>query len=252
MRYGAALIVEAERPGSFGLGRFGIGTPRAREHARRWRRGRWTLEVGRVGWRVWAELLVTYEARPVSTPTMLRVQAATGGGDLVAQLVAIAGLLRAAFPRAPWWRRWLVGDPARAILALPADAQRQILDALFRIPGTGASAVEEDPYAAIRAAQRAASRPTTSKLAPTLATALAYVEAHYGAGWYFNPARWGTADGYAPFTAVWVAHAALETVAARRQLEGFAVQGYTAAKDPRREHERTLRAAFPGEPGSRN
>jgi hypothetical protein len=29
-----------------------------------------------------------------------------------------------------------------------------------------------------------------------------YVQHHYGAAWYYAPARWRTSDGYAPFVAV--------------------------------------------------
>ena len=34
-------------------------------------------------------------------------------------------------------------------------------------------------------------------------TVCRHVEVTLGASWYFNPARWGTWDGFAPYAAVW-------------------------------------------------
>lgn len=44
------------------------------------------------------------------------------------------------------------------------------------------------------------------------------VERFYGASWYWNPQRWGTVDGYAPWHVVWVAWRAMIALQAQERL----------------------------------
>lgn len=45
------------------------------------------------------------------------------------------------------------------------------------------------------------------------------VERYWGSSWYYNPQRWATSDGYAPFAVVIAAWHAMETNKASEQLE---------------------------------
>jgi len=52
----------------------------------------------------------------------------------------------------------------------------------------------------------------------SLGLAAAHCERFFGAGWYFNPARWDTVDGYAPWSVVWIAWRSLQSIAAWERL----------------------------------
>lgn len=43
-------------------------------------------------------------------------------------------------------------------------------------------------------------------------------ERFYGASWYFNPVRWRTVDGYAPWGVVWIAWRGMQAVSALERL----------------------------------
>lgn len=53
----------------------------------------------------------------------------------------------------------------------------------------------------------------------TLGLACAQCEAFWGASWYWNPPRWGTVDGYVPFTVLWDAWRSMQSVAAWQRLQ---------------------------------
>lgn len=44
-------------------------------------------------------------------------------------------------------------------------------------------------------------------------------ELYYGASWYWNPARWGTSDGYVPFGILWDAWRTLQSLTAWQRLQ---------------------------------
>lgn len=212
LTYGAGLIVEALRPV--------------------------VLTIGRSA----------YVARPLSTPVMLAMQAVHGGSD-VEKGAALVMALRAAFPRAPWYRRWRP-DPVRQILTLPLDLQGHVLAALFKAPGSDRDRrADESPLEKMRREQRAAVHGTARQHGhvPTLAVALAVVRAAYGDQWYYNPDRWPTADGYAPFAVTWVEYMALQTVEMRRRLERADSVSLALAKDGAKARRSIMDAAFPTE-----
>jgi hypothetical protein len=166
VKYNATLIADAERPSTYTLGRF------------------------------------TYVARPVSAPCMLRFHAARASGDVVRSLVCLWGVLRAAFPARWWYRLWPSLDPARAILSLPDDLREKALASLFRIPGSGASAVaDEDPVEVMRRIQReqAYGKAGASGPALTLAVVVMRCRATLTDAWYYDPSRYQTVDGFVPY-----------------------------------------------------
>lgn len=190
----------------------------------------------------------TYVARPISTPQMLRLQAATVSGDSTRQLVAFAETLRAAFPR----RRWR--DPVKIILGMRDSntAKRDaIVKALFRVPGsTDDRRLDESPLEQMRREQRAAVHGSAFARgpAPTLATASVVVRAAYGDTWYYNPARWNTADGYAPFPVTWVEYVGLLTLDAKQRLSMADAMSLSMASDvnkAQRARQELLKQAFP-------
>ena len=215
-RYSAAMIAETERPRPFTFpGRFGF----------------------------------TCVPRPVSAPVMLRMHAAVSSGSAQALLIAMAGVLRAAFPKC-WWRPFW-RDPVWRIMRLSPEAREFTLRLLFRIPGSMQDATRElTPTEQLRQMQREAvhGKRNARGPIPTLATASIYVRAHLSDSWYFAPQRWQTVDGYAPFTQVWLEYFALETVNARERLNHIdAALIATGGKDAKRAYDATLRAAFPGD-----
>jgi hypothetical protein len=145
---------------------------------------------------------------------MLRFHAARASGDVVRSLVCLWGVLRAAFPARWWYRLWPSLDPARAILSLPDDLREKALASLFRIPGSGASAVaDEDPVEVMRRIQR---------------------EQAYGKAGASGRAltRYNTTDGFVPYRQAWVDYAGLECEAARQRLEMFAATSVMHQKNP--------------------
>lgn len=208
MQYGAALLTEAVRPV--------------------------VLTIGRT----------TYTSRPISTPQMLALQSVRFSGDGRAKLETLVLVLRAAFPR----RRFR--DPVRRILQLPDALRDRVIGALFRVPGSDEDRRDdENPVEQMRRAQRAAVYGAGKQNAPgpTLATALAVVRAAYGDAWYWNPKRWPTSDGYAPFAVTWVEYLGLQTVEARRRLERADSVMLALAKDGTKARRALVDAAFPSD-----
>ena len=213
LRYNSALIASAERPVVISIGRF------------------------------------TWRAVPLSAPMMLRLQAAAMRSP-VERVAALAVALRAAFP----WRWWFrFRDPVRVILQLPSDLRDKVLAALLSVPGTDRDGTrDEDPIERMRREQRAAVYgKEAAGPSPTLASALVVVRAAYGDAWYFNPARWTTADGYAPFKVVWCEYVGLQSLEARARLsqsDSYALATATDHHNARRARQQLITAAFPAEP----
>lgn len=228
MRYTAANLTAAERPVVITIGRVGSGPLR------------WLS-------RQWIRRARTWTARPISTPQMLALQAAAK--DPALYLMTLATVLRAVFPRR-WWYG-LVGDPLALILALPEALRQKVLQTLVTVPGAGRdeSQVDDDPVEAIRRLQRVSVHGPDAARGPrpSLATVALTVRHEFGEAWYWNPQRWATADGYAPFALCWIEYVGLQALAARRRLEvadGYAIAN---AKDPRRARQPFEQAAYPSD-----
>lgn len=229
MRYTAAALNAATRPVTITIGRA--------SDRRGWRRvSRW-----------WVTHCRTWQAKPLSVPQMLTLQAVAR--DPVQYALTLASLLRAVFPLR-WWYR-VVGDPVWLLLRLPKDLVPLVLKALVTVPDTDrdVSRETEDPVEAIRRAQRMAVHGEAAMKAAgaTLAIAALSVRAAYGESWYWNPDRWPTADGYVPFAVALVEYAGVQTLDVRQRLavaDGFSL---SHAKDPQRVRKQLETMAYPQE-----
>lgn len=176
---------------------------------------------------------------------MLALQAASR--DVRQYAAALAEVLYAVFPyTGP--RRWL-GHPVRIILTLPPELQRTVLQALVTVPGSGIdeSRQADDPIERARQAQRSAVFGANAARgpAPSLATAALTVRAAFGDSWYYNPQRWQTSDGYAPFALTWLEYVGLQALEARQRLtvaDGYALAN---AKDGKAARQALQLAAYP-------
>jgi hypothetical protein len=151
----------------------------------------------------------------------------------------------------PVKRRYVVtGDPVRILMGLPDELRGQVLRSLVTVPGStkDESRADADIIETIRRQQRAAVYGDEAKGGgPSLAIAALTVRAAYGDTWYYNPQRWATSDGYAPFAVALVEFVGLQALDARRRLEvadGFAL---AHAKDPRAARRAFEMAAYPSE-----
>lgn len=225
MRYTAGTLTAAARPVVLTIGR--VST-------RGWRR--WVT-------RWWVRHCRTWEAKPLSVPQMLTLQAA--GRDPIPYFVSLLPILRDVLPRR-WWYR-LVGDPVRLILRLPPELVQQVLKALVTVPGTDRDVSREpdDPIEAIRQAQRRSVYGEHAEPGLSLAVAALSVRAAYGDSWYYNPQRWPTSDGYVPFAVALVEHAGVQALEVRRRLE--VADGFSLAHAQPHERQRMHRVAYPME-----
>lgn len=226
MRYTAAALAVAGAPVPLG-----IGVPSSR----------W-------GWRVvhraWLAVARRWMARPISTPQMLALQAAQG--DPVRYTVALLTVLRAILVRR-WWHR-LTGDPVRLLMQLPPDLRQRVLRHLVTVPGSERDATQELTFfEQVQRAQRAAVHGTEVARGPSLAIAALTVRAVLGESWYWNPARWATSDGYAPFAVCWLEFVGLQHVSAQRRLELADAALVPHHKDPARALRAWQQQAYPTE-----
>lgn len=80
----------------------------------------------------------------------------------------------------------------------------------------------------------------------TLGVAAAQCEVAYGASWYWNRARWKTADGYVPFRVLWAAWRRLLAVQANERLSAARSVALAHAGDEGRGLlETEIQAAYP-------
>lgn len=236
--YTARNLTLAARPVVITIGRASVRPGR-----------RWALWRALTAWAV--RRLRTWHARPVSTPQMLALQAASG--DAFTYLLELARVLRAVFPRR-WYMR-LTGDPVRLILALfadraTADVAQAVIAALLTAPGIARpDAAPATPLEQLRAEHRRILRGDAPARGGGLSLAVAslVVRHAFGDGWYHNRARWGTSDGYAPFAVVLLEYIGLQTIDARARLvvaDGFAM---TQARDIRAARRPFEQLAYPVE-----
>lgn len=226
MRYTAAALSAATRPVTITIGRV--------SDRRGWRRlSRW-----------WVRTCRTFEAKPLSVPQMLTLQAA--GVDPLRYVLALAPILEAVFPRR-WWYRF-TGHPVRLVLRLPQELVRPVLRTLVTVPNTDRDVSEEtdDPIEVFRRAHR---QSVYGDHGPSggvsLAVAALSVRAAFGDAWYYNPERWPTSDGYAPFAVALVEHAGMQALEMRRRLE--VADGMSLSHAKPHEKERMYRLAYPQE-----
>lgn len=229
MRYTAAAYAEAMRGADLRIG----------PHNR-------TLDAdrslrGRVrAW--WVRRCRSWQAKPVSVPQMLTLQAAAG--DPLRYLLALVPILRAVLPWR-WWYR-VVGDPVRLILRLPPTAMQAVLQGLVTVQDRDVSREADDPIEMLRRHQRALVHgDRTTDGAVSLLAATMSVRATYGDGWYYDPRRWPTSDGYVPFAVALVEYAGVQALEVRRRLE--VADGYSLAHAKPHERERMQRLAYPAE-----
>ena len=190
----------------------------------------------------WVRRCRSWTARPLSVPQMLRLQAAAS--DPVAYLVTLIPLLRAVLPKR-WWYRF-VGDPVRLILRLPPTALQAVLRGLLTVQDRDVSRETEDPLEELRRLQRRAVYGDEGKTgAVSLLAATMSVRATYGEAWYFDPRKWPTSDGYAPFAVALVEYAGVQALEVRRRLE--VADGYSLAHAKPHERDRMQRMAYPQE-----
>lgn len=230
MRYTAAALTQAPRPVVLTIGRA------SSRRGARWLSS-WWLRVAR-----------TFTARPISTPQMLALQAASR--DPFAYVATLSDVLRAVFVRR-WWYV-VTGDPVRLVVGLPDSLRTVVLQRLVTIPGTDRDVsreTDDDLVERIRAEQRRAVYGTkqSTRPAPTLASAAMTVRAAFGDAWYYDPTRWPTSDGYVPFALAWLEFVGVQALDARRRL--VVADGYSLAhaKDARRARRALERAAYPSD-----
>lgn len=173
---------------------------------------------------------------------MMTLQAA--GRDPVQYVLALVPVLRDVLPMR-WWYR-LAGDPVRLLLALPPTLLQKVLQALVTVPGTDRDvSAEEDPVKALQRAQREAVYGAKADAGVSLAVAALSVRAAYGDAWYYNPQRWPTSDGCAPFAVALVEHAGVQALEVRRRLE--VADGYTLAHGKPAQRKQMEKLAYPQE-----
>jgi hypothetical protein len=190
-----------------------------------------------------------YRARPVSVPAMLRVQRLSASPQVTDQLAGVLVLLAAAFPERPRWRRWR--DPVRTILALEAPIQRRVVSALTVAPHPARPAeAAADRYADVRAWQRQAVQggSDAERRGVSLELAARTCRAVFGEAWYYNPARWSTADGYVPHAVCWADYWGLDALDARQELSHLRAEAVLRASRPdvtRRQYDAIERRSYP-------
>lgn len=186
----------------------------------------------------------TWYPKPLSVPQMLALQSA--GSDHARYFFAFVPIMRAVLPRR-WWHR-VVGDPVRLILSLPDDVAKIVLRAIVTAPNSDRDISRElDEVEMIRQAQRRSVHGDKVDSGVSLAVATMSVRAVYGDGWYYDPQRWPTSDGYVPFSVALAEAAGVQALEVRRRMEvadGFSL---AHAKDPRREREKLHQLAYPAE-----
>lgn len=237
MRYTASALAAASRPVVLTIGR--ASDRRGLRRLSRW----------------WVRRFRTWEAKPLSVPQMLTLQASR---EPVAYVVALAVVLRAVLPRR-WWYR-VTGDPVALILQLGTpvaaggygqpEIMAKVLSALVTVPGDPAdkSKDTDDPYAALRRAQREHVYGKQQAAAGvSLAHAALVVRAAYGDAWYWNPARWATSDGYAPFALAYLEYLGLDALTARETLAIAHGTTLPQARNASRELEKLRKQAYPVE-----
>ena len=167
---------------------------------------RWTLTLGGV----------EYVGRPLSAEAVrvALAEVTRAGTDDAAGMRALERLLRKSFPLS--WRWLWVGDPVRKWLRHPG--RNQLLTGFLTIPTEKVEPTREpDEWDRLEAMQTVKD-PNGGGQTVTLDTVCRLTELTMGAAWYWNPARWPTWDGYAPYDVVWRAWRTIQQERAFQRL----------------------------------
>ena len=167
---------------------------------------RWTLTLGGV----------EYVGRPLSAEAVRLAlgEVTRAGNDDAAGIVALERMLRKSFPLS--WRYLWVGDPVRKWLRHPG---RNVLltGFLTLTPEKVEPTREPDEWDKLEAMQTVKD-PSGGGQTVTLDTVCRLTELTMGAAWYWNPDRWPTWDGYAPYDVVWRAWRTIQQERAFQRL----------------------------------
>jgi len=167
---------------------------------------------------------VTHTGRPLSAEAVRRFHEAVVVASPVEQVRLFLGLVRQVFPlswRHLWWR-----DIGRRIMRSPR--RDGIIAEWLKVPTpTQAVTREPDEWDRLEQMQRVEDDPDRHKI--TLDTVCRLTEVVLGAGWYYNPQRWPTWDGYAPYDVVWQAWFTIQRSRAWDRLNLVRAIGITKA-----------------------
>lgn len=167
---------------------------------------------------------VTYTGRPASAEAVRRFYDALTAAPEAEHDRIVFGLVRKVFPlswRHLWWK-----DVARRVVRAPH--RNAILATWFTVPSPApVKAREPDEWDRLEQAQRVKDDADGARI--TLDTVCRLTEVVLGAGWYYNPERWPTWDGYAPYEVVWDAWYTIQRARAWDRLNLVRAIGITKA-----------------------
>ena len=166
---------------------------------------RWTLTLGGA----------EYVGRPLSAEAVrVALAEVTRAATDADGMVVLERLLRKAFPLR--WRYLWIGDPVRRWARHPG--RNQLLKAFLTLPAEKVEPTREpDEWDRLEAMQTVPD-PSGGGQVVTLETVCRLTELTMGAAWYWNPARWDTWDGYAPYDVVWRAWRTIQQERAFQRL----------------------------------
>lgn len=178
---------------------------------------KWTLTVSGETW----------QGRPLSAEAVRRFLRMLADGR--PEDAAIGWLLRRSFPLS--WRSVLAhlwrGDPVRKVVADPLRVMR--VQAFLALPKEVEEPVVEDEWDRLRRLQQDPVKEPGPRV--TLDRVCRITEAVFGSDWYWNPRRWPTWDGYAPYDVVWRGWETLQMTRALERLNLVRAIGITKAGD---------------------
>jgi hypothetical protein len=167
---------------------------------------------------------VTYTGRPLSAEAVRRFYDALTAAPEAEHAALVFGLVRKVFPLS--WRRIWWADPARKVTRSPLC--NAILAGWLKVPAPAPVKTREpDEWDKLEQAQRVEDDPGGHRI--TLDTVCRLTEVVMGAGWYYNPERWATWDGYAPYEVVWDAWYTIQRARAWERLNLVRAVGITKA-----------------------
>ena len=167
-----------------------------------------------------------YVGRPLSAEAVRITHRDLGGvKDRAGETAVLGRLMRKAFPLR-WVFLWS-GDPVRLFLRHPQ--RNALLAAFLTVPSEVVEPPREpDEWDKLEAMQRVED---VGGPQVTLDTVCRVTEQGMGSGWYYNPERWPTWDGYAPYDVVWRAWTTIRQVRAFDRLGMMRAIGVSKAGD---------------------
>ncbi len=163
----------------------------------------------------------TYWPRPLSVRTVLRVEAAMHQPGAVDRAAAIAQALTEAFPPPTGWQRLRWSPPARLLRRLDEASLGLVLRAVLYGPTRAPAVTADEPddaYAQLKRRHQQMQTPGQQR-AISLAVIVATLREAYGEAWYYDAARYDTADGYVDVRSAMADFEGYLTVLAGRKLD---------------------------------